>query len=153
MGSGLAFREHRRVCRLKGNYLHFRFLLLQIFSRSGQSSACSDACDKDIDRTISISPDLRSRRRSVSCSICRVDELTRYESAFYLLGELLRLFDSSFHSLCAFSQYYLCAVSFQDVPSLNAHGLRHGQYSSVSLCRCYRRKSDSRVAGCRLNYY
>ena len=81
----------------------------------------------------------------------RVLELSWDKASRNLFGKLFCLGNGSLHSLGSICQNYLCAVCFQNVSSLNTHGLRHGKDRLIALGCCDSCKSDSRVTGCGLD--
>ena len=82
------------------------------------------------------------------CGICRVHELTRDETAFDLLSQFLGFGNSSRHAFSSFGENDLRTVCLKDVPSLDAHGLRHGEDHAISLGCCDSCKADAGVSGC-----
>ena len=83
--------------------------------------------------------------------VCGVDELSGDEAALYLPGKLLGLCDSTLHALGAVGEDDLCAVCFEDISSLNAHRFGHGDDYTVALSCCYGSKTDTGIAGGRLD--
>ena len=81
----------------------------------------------------------------------RVLKLSWDEASRNLLGELFSLGNGPFHSFGSVCENYLCTICFQDVSSLNTHGLRHGKDRLIALGSCDGCKSDSCIAGCWLN--
>ena len=143
--------KNRWCSRLYCYNLNIRILLLQIFTDTCYSSACTNTCYKDINLSVCIIPDLRSCCLSVCFRVCRIYELTCNEAVRDLLRELLCLCDRTLHTLCTFSQNDLCAVCFDDISSFNAHGLRHNDDCLITLCCSDRCKTDTCISGCRLN--
>ena len=83
--------------------------------------------------------------------VCGVHKLSGDEAAGNLRSQLLCLRDGTLHALCTFGEDNLCAVCLQNVASLNAHGLGHRKNDAVTLGCCDGCKTDTGVAGRRLD--
>ena len=118
MRSAVAFRQYRRGLRLKCYDFNIRILFLQIFSGSGKSPACSDACNKEVDIAVRVIPDLRPGRLIMCLRVRRVDELAGDKALRRSGSELLRLCDRSLHPFGSVSQDDFRAVRLQNIPAL-----------------------------------
>ena len=140
--------KYRRSCRLNSYNLHVRVLALQILTCTCDRSACTNTSYEDVYLSVCVIPDLRTCSRCMCLRVGRVLKLSWDKASRDLLGKLFCLGNGTFHSLGSVCQNYLCAVCFQDVSSLNTHGLRHGKDCLISLGSCDGCKSDSCITGC-----
>ena len=151
MRSRRALGEHRRAGGLYRDDLDIRILAFQIAAYAGNRSACADAGYKNIDLAVSRLPDLGTGGRQMRLRVCRIGELARNEAVLDLCSKLLCLCDRALHALCAVGQDDLRAVGFEQIPSLNAHGLGHGEDRAISSGSRDCRQSDSGVAAGRFD--
>ena len=89
----------------------------------------------------------------MSSRVYGVCKLTCDKAVRNFLGKLICLSNSALHTLCTVCKNKFCAVCFHKIASFNAHGFRHCDNKSVTLCCCNRCKTDTRVTACRLNNY
>ena len=66
-------------------------------------------------------------------------------------GNLFRLRDRARHSLCALGKHQRCAVGNDELASLNADGVGHGEGDLVAACCANHRQGDAGVAARWLN--
>ena len=87
------------------------------------------------------------------CRVRRVHKLSWDEAVRNLLCQFVGPGNGTFHSLGSIGKNKLCAVCFQNVSTLNTHGLWHGEDDSVSLSCCDRCQTDSGISRSWLNDY
>ena len=151
MRSGNALRQHRRTGRLYSNNLNIGILRLQVFAYTGNSTACTNASNKDVNLAFSILPDFRTGRRSMRCRISRISELARDKAVRRAFSKLLCFSNRALHALRTIGQHQLCAIGLQQVAAFNAHRFRHGQNNFVATRSSYRCQTDTGVAAGGLN--
>ena len=78
-------------------------------------------------------------------------ELPRQKCPRHFPDYFFRFLNCSIHPLAAVCQNNFCPVGFQNIPSFQAHGLRHGQNQTISFCCRQGSKPDPRIAGGRFN--
>ena len=65
--------------------------------------------------------------------VCRVAELLKQQEFFRIAGDnFFRFLNGAFHTFSAFGQYQVRTQCFQQLTTLNAHGLRHRQSQFVT---------------------
>ena len=99
MRACFSLRKYRRSCRLNSNYLHIRVLALQILTCTGDRSACTNTCYKNIYLSVCVIPDLRACCCCMCLRVSRVLKLSGDEASRNLLGELFCLGNGTLHSL------------------------------------------------------
>jgi len=82
----------------------------------------------------------------VNGRVGRILELLRDERLGKLPGQLLRLFDGAAHPQGAGGQDQLGPVGLQEIPALDAHGVRHHQDHLVALGGRGKGQGDAGVA-------
>ena len=87
----------------------------------------------------------------MSRGIRRVYELSGNKCVRNLLCKLVGFGDRALHSLGSVREHKLCAVCLHELAALNRHGFGHDDDDPVPARRGDRRKTDSRVAACRLD--
>ena len=153
MRAAFSFGKNRGSCRFYCYDLNIRVLLFQVFSCSCKCSACADTSYEDVYLSVCIFPDLRTCGCFVCCRVCRIYKLSRDIAVRDFFSKFICFGDCTFHSLGSFCQNQFCAICFQNISTLNTHGLRHGKDDSVSFRCCDRCKTDTCVSGCWLDDY
>ena len=151
MRACFSFGKYWRCSRLNCNDLHVWVLALQVLTCSCDSSACTNTSYEDIYLTVCIIPDLRASCCCMCLRVSRVLELSWDKASRNLFCKFFCLGNGSLHSFSSVCKNYFCSICFQDISSLNTHGLRHGKDCLISLGSCDCCKSDSCVSGCRLD--
>ena len=123
----------------------------QIFAYAGDGAAGADACDKNVDRAVGVVIDLGTGGGTMDRGVRGVDELTGDEAAFDLCGKLISLGDRALHALRAVCQHQLRAVCLHQLAAFHGHRLGHHDDDAIALSRGDCRKSDTGIAGGRLN--
>ena len=153
MRAAFSFGKNRGSCRFYCYDLNIRVLLFQVFSCSSKCSACADTSYEDVYLSVCIFPDFRTCGCFVCCRVCRIYKLSRDIAVRDFFSKFICFGDCTFHSLGSFCQNQFCAICFQNISTLNTHGLRHGKDDSVSFRCCDRCKTDTCVSGCWLDDY
>ena len=151
MSSCLTFWQYRRGCRLYCYNFHIRIFRFQIFTDTGNGSACSYTGNKNIHFSFGILPNFRTGRTLMCTWIQFIDKLSRNETVWNLFCQLISFRNSTFHSLRTIGQNKFSAIRFHQVAALHAHRLWHCN-NNTNTKRCSNRsKTDSCITACRLN--
>ena len=153
MRAAFSFGKNRGSCRFYCYDLNIRVLLFQVFSCSCKCSACADTSYEDVYLSVCILPNLRTCSSFMCSRVCRIYKLSRDIAVRDFFSKFICFGDCTFHSLGSFCQNQFCAICFQNISTLNTHGLRHGKDDSVSFRCCDRCKTDTCVSGCWLDDY
>ena len=151
MRPGLAAREQRRACRLDRRELHIRIFLFEIASCAGECAARADASDEKIDAAVAIAPELGAGGEIVRLGICGIVKLCGDKALRCCRRQLLRALHGARHALRRRCQHQFRTVGFEQIPTLHAHALRHGEDHAVAVDLGHRGEADAGVAARRLN--
>ena len=73
-------------------------------------------------------------------------KLLQYHAARYLALQLLGASDGSRHAVFATGQFYSCPIGFDEVATLHAHGLWHGEDEVIASHGRHQSQTHTRVA-------
>ena len=144
-------RKHRRRVRLHSYHFHMGILFLKIASCSRNRPASADARNKHINITVSITPNLRTRRLIMGLRIRSIRELVRHKGIFNLRKEFPGFFYRTGNTFCPISEHDLSTVCFHQAAPFHRHSVRHNKDDLVSFGAPYCRKGNTGIARCWLN--
>ncbi|CQR22230.1 Uncharacterised protein [Yersinia enterocolitica] len=140
--------DDRRISRLnrnRGDRLAFSFF--NVTADTGQSTAGTNTCDKDIHFTIGVFPDFWASGLFVNFRVCWVTELLQDNIAIWVGGlNFFRFGYRPFHPLSTFGQHQIGTQCFEQFTALNTHGFRHGQGQFITARGCNKCQCDAGIA-------
>ena len=89
-----------------------RILGFQIFTNTGDRSACTNTCHKNIYLSVCVSPDFRTCGPFMDRRICRIIKLSRNKTVLIFLRKFVCFGDCAIHTFCSICQYDFCTVCF-----------------------------------------
>lgn len=100
---------------------------------------------KKIDAAVGIAPELGAGGEIVRLGICGIVKLCGDEAPRCCRRQFLRALHGARHALRRRRQHQLRAIGFEQIPTLHAHALRHGEDHAVALGCCDGCQADTGV--------
>ena len=121
-------------------------MFLQSLGHTAHGAARAYARHEDVDLSVRIVPDLFSRRAGVHFGVGLILKLLQDNRSRMLLFQFASTTERALHALAAGRQHQCSAESLEQILTLHAHRLGHGQDQLVTLYGGHPGQSDTRVA-------